>query len=95
MFTTDVPDLFDMRRNDSTHVDKQDRLGIRSDLAPQILGTHLKCLPLTVDKNHLCAGVYGCGGASDERMTWNGNRRPFDSDGPKDELDRTGAVARS
>src|SRR5262249_39951410 len=90
---TDLPDLFDMRRNDSTHVDKQYGLGIRSDLALQILGTHLKRLPLTIDKNHLCPGMYGRGGASDERMAWNDNRRPFDADGPNDELDGTGAVA--
>src|SRR5262249_41972201 len=95
MLPTDVPDLFDLRRDDSTHVDQEDRLGIRLDLAPQILGTHLKRLPLTIDKDHLCPRVYGRGGAGNEGMAPNGNRRAFDTDGQKDELNGTGAVARS
>src|SRR5437016_4310854 len=95
MLSTDVPNLFDIRRNDPTHVDKQDGLGIRSDLAAQILGTHLKRLPLTIDKNHFCSSVYGSGGTSNESVAWNDNRRPFDTDSPKDELNGTGAVART
>ena len=76
-------------------MDKQDGLGIRSDLAAQILGTHLKRLPLTIDKNHFCSSVYGSGGTSNESVAWNDNRRPFDTDSPKDELNGTGAVART
>src|SRR5438105_3210224 len=95
MLPTDVLDLFKMRRNDPAHMDEHYRPGIRSDLAAQIVGIHLKILPLTIDKNHFCSSVYGSGGASNESMAWNDNRRSLDADGPEDQLYRTRAVARA
>ena len=74
----DAFNFIEMRRNDSAHVHQHYGLGVLSNLAAQIVGIHLKVLPLAVGEDYLCARVNRRHCCRNKRMAGNNDRLAFD-----------------